>query len=155
MNRHLLFWRHAEAKEGIPDLERPLTPRGIAQASHAADWLRRHAPGRLQVISSPAQRARQTAATFSNHFLICNEIGPDQSLCNQLDLIERHLRENSDSLLIVGHQPALGQVISKIVCGMSQPWSVRKNAIWWLTLRQRNGLQHALIRHVVDLPSAG
>ena len=41
------------------------------------------------------------------------------------------------SVLIVGHQPMLGQVIAQLL-GMQAPeCAVRKGAVWWLRQRQR------------------
>ena len=39
MTMDLVFWRHAEAEEGIPDLQRPLTAKGQKQARRMAEWL--------------------------------------------------------------------------------------------------------------------
>ena len=41
------------------------------------------------------------------------------------------------SILVVGHQPMLGQVIAQLL-GMQAPeCAVRKGAVWWLRQRQR------------------
>lgn len=48
----LLLWRHAEALDGIGDLQRPLSPKGQQQASKMAAWLGRHGPGGLALCES-------------------------------------------------------------------------------------------------------
>ena len=35
----LIVWRHAEAEDGVPDLERKLTAKGRKQAERVAQWL--------------------------------------------------------------------------------------------------------------------
>jgi len=57
----LILWRHAEAEEGQPDLERKLTAKGRRQAQHVAAWLLQRLPSKFTLLSSPAVRARQTA----------------------------------------------------------------------------------------------
>ncbi|HKI65200.1 MAG TPA: histidine phosphatase family protein, partial [Burkholderiales bacterium] len=57
----LILWRHAEAEEGGPDLERRLTPRGHKHAARVAGWLLQRLPSKFTVLASPARRALQTA----------------------------------------------------------------------------------------------
>jgi len=40
-------------------------------------------------------------------------------------------------VLIVGHQPVLGQTIAQLLGFQSQECAVRKGAVWWLRQRQR------------------
>ena len=42
-------------------------------------------------------------------------------------------------MLVVGHQPTLGEVAAFLLSGEDAPWSVRKGAVWWLTNRVRDG----------------
>ena len=58
----LILWRHAEAEDGYPDLERALTEKGHEQAKKMADWLKSRLPKDTQVLVSPAKRAQQTAS---------------------------------------------------------------------------------------------
>ena len=50
MHMDLILWRHADAEDGMPDLERKLTRKGHKQAEAVARWLliwrktRGHAP---------------------------------------------------------------------------------------------------------------
>src|SRR5688500_20322497 len=57
----LILWRHAEAEDGVPDLERRLTAKGRKQAERVAQWLLQRMPARFILLSSPATRAQQTA----------------------------------------------------------------------------------------------
>ena len=61
----LILWRHAEAEEGGPDLERKLTPKGRKQAKRVAAWLLQRLPSRFALLSSPAVRASASSAFSS------------------------------------------------------------------------------------------
>jgi phosphohistidine phosphatase len=37
--------------------------------------------------------------------------------------------------LLVGHQPALGELASLLLTGREAPWTIRKGAVWWLRNR--------------------
>ena len=54
----LILWRHAEAEDGVPDLERRLTAKGRKQAERVAQWLLQRMPARFILLSSPATRAQ-------------------------------------------------------------------------------------------------
>ena len=58
-----MLWllRHAEAADGFPDDERPLTERGIRQAQDAGQALERLGVNLDACLSSPKLRAVQTA----------------------------------------------------------------------------------------------
>ena len=43
----LILWRHAEAEDGVPDLERRLTGKGRKQAERVAQWLLQRMPARF------------------------------------------------------------------------------------------------------------
>ena len=57
----LILWRHADAEDGAPDLERRLTAKGRKDAERVAGWLLRHLPADFKVVASPAARAQETA----------------------------------------------------------------------------------------------
>ena len=43
-----------------------------------------------------------------------------------------HARE---PVLVVGHQPTLGQVAALLLCGRAQEWEMKKANAWWLVQR--------------------
>ena len=69
----LILWRHAEAEPGEPDLGRRLTAKGIQQAERMAKWLDRHLPATTRILSSPADRAQQTARALKRKFRVVPE----------------------------------------------------------------------------------
>ena len=112
----LILWRHAEAEElaeGMDDLTRALTPRGEKQAAKVAAWLDRQLPEGLRVIASPARRTEQTAAALGRKFKMRAELLPGGTAQDLLDLAQWPSARGS--VLIVGHQPMLGQVIAQLL----------------------------------------
>jgi phosphohistidine phosphatase len=48
-------------------------------------------------------------------------------------------------VLVVGHQPVLGQVIAQLL-GLTAPeCSVKKGAVWWLRTREREGVLQTVV----------
>lgn len=64
----LILWRHAEAEDGLPDINRELTGRGRKQASRMADWLNPGLPPDIRVLVSPAIRTVQTAQALGRDY---------------------------------------------------------------------------------------
>ena len=46
---------------------------------------------------------------------------------------------NKTPVVVVGHQPTLGQVIARLLGLAEEDCPVRKGAIWWLRQRERGG----------------
>jgi phosphohistidine phosphatase len=135
----LILWRHAEAQvmdaeQGV-DIGRELTPRGIKQAHRMAKWLDVHLPAETKILCSPARRCLATVHPLERKHKVCKELAPDQNAQMLLDLAE--WPNARSSVLIVGHQPALGQTISHLLGWPDRDIHVRKGAIWWLRHRQR------------------
>lgn len=138
----LILWRHAEAEEagdGVDDAARPLTPRGEKQAARMAAWLDRQLPDGLRVLASPARRTEQTARALGRKFKMRAELMPGGSAQDLLELAQWPRARGA--VLVIGHQPVLGQVIAQLLEMQSPECAVRKGAVWWL--RQRQRLDHS------------
>ena len=48
-------------------------------------------------------------------------------------------------VLIVGHQPTLGQTIARVLGLQAPDCAVKRGAVWWLRSREREGQQQALV----------
>ena len=134
----LILWRHAHARdlvEGEEDIQRPLTPRGEKQAAHMAAWLRKHLPDGLRVLASPAVRTEQTVKALNRKYKLRAELLPDGLPQDLLELAQWPSAQGT--VLVVGHQPVLGQTIAELVGFSAADCSVRKGAVWWLRQRQR------------------
>lgn len=143
----LILWRHAEAEEGGPDLERRLTPRGQKNAARVADWLLQRLPSTFSVLASPARRAQQTAESLGVKFKTSAGLAPGVSVAEILGTAE--WPERKGAVVVVGHQPSLGQVAAYLVGGEKEEWTIKKCGLWWLTHRQRDGQAQVVVRAVV------
>ena len=133
----LILWRHADAEEGDDahdDLKRKLTARGERQAARMALWLHRQMPDGVRILVSPAERAQRTAAKLERKFTTLDAIGPGGSAAELLQA--SGWPDGRRTVLLVGHQPALGELASLLLTGREAPWTIRKGAVWWL--RHRN-----------------
>ena len=145
----LILWRHADAQdllEDEPDLQRPLTPRGLKQASRVATWLDRQLPDATRILCSPAQRCTQTAQALGRKFKVSPEIGPEASVGALLDVAQ--WPHSKQAVLLIGHQPALGEVIARLLPFKFDACPVRKGAVWWLRTRERDGQSQTVVAAV-------
>lgn len=142
----LILWRHAEAEDetdDLLDLERGLTPRGEKQAARMAAWLDRHLPDGARILSSPARRCEQTALALGRKFKVRAALSPGAS---GLDILEaaqwptaRHI------VVVVGHQPSLGEAVARLLHLEAPSCPMRKGAVWWLRTRERDGQEQTVV----------
>ncbi|WP_323003288.1 SixA phosphatase family protein [Denitromonas sp.] len=143
----LLLWRHAEAVDGTPDLTRELTERGQKQARKMAQWLTQNRPKHLRTLVSPALRTRQTASAFTEDFEIVPALAPDKGVADIL--AATGWPEGRGAALLVGHQPALGQLAALLLSGSEANWTIKKGALWWFSNRVRDGETQTVLRTVI------
>ena len=143
----LILWRHAEAEPGEPDLGRRLTAKGIQQAERMSEWLDRHLPATTRVLSSPADRAQQTAQALKRKFKVVDDLVPGATV--PAVLAAAGWPDSREAVLIVGHQPTLGEVAAFLLTGQELGWSVRKGAVWWLSNRVRDGVATTVVKVVI------
>lgn len=133
----LILWRHAEAHDGVPDLARELTEKGHKQAARMATFLRARLPEDTRILVSPAVRTQQTAQALTKHFHIEPALAPGASAQEILDAIG--WPDLDSTVLVVGHQPVLGQIAAWLLANSSSGFSVRKGAVWWLSRHTSEG----------------
>ena len=143
----LILWRHAEAEPGEPDLGRRLTAKGLKQAQRMAEWLDGRLPDTTRVLSSPADRAQQTALALKRKFRTVDELAPGATA--SAVLAAAGWPDARESVLVIGHQPTLGEVSSFLLAGEELPWSIRKGAVWWLSNRVRDGVSTVVLKVVI------
>ncbi|WP_426175612.1 SixA phosphatase family protein [Massilia sp. TWR1-2-2] len=129
----LILWRHAEAEDSEPDMERVLTAKGQKQARRMAEWLGAQLPDACKILVSPALRTLQTVAPLGRKFKMAPELAPGAG--PQDVLRAANWPNGKEPVLVVGHQPTLGQVAALIVAGRAQPWEIKKGAAWWIAQR--------------------
>ena len=143
---NLILWRHAEAEEapvGGDDLARSLTSRGEREAARVGAWLDRTLPEGARVLCSPARRCEQTALALGRKFKLMPELAPDSGV--EALLKAARWPDARQAVLIVGHQPTLGQTVA-LLLGMTEgTCPVRKGGVWWLRARERHGQLQAFV----------
>ena len=135
MDVHLI--RHAHAEDTVPDEARRLSPRGRRQARALARLLR--ATGEFataEIWHSTLRRARETAELLA-------PAAPGAPLREQTGLapeddpaaVARRLARTREPVAIVGHEPLLSALASRLVTGAADPvvFHVRKASALALT----------------------
>jgi len=143
----LIVWRHAEAEDGVPDLERRLTAKGRKQAERVAQWLLQRLPARFVLVASPAVRARQTAEALGVPIKTDRTLAPGAApaaivkACGWPDY--------KGAAVIVGHQPDLGRTLAELL-GAHGGFSLKKGGLWWISNRVRDEKDQVVVRAVVS-----
>lgn len=143
----LILWRHAEAEPGEPDADRVLTGKGRKQAAKMAEWLDSTLPSGCKILVSPSARTRQTAEALGRPFKLCTELAPGAT-AEQI-LAVTHWPKSREPVLIIGHQPSLGQLAALLITGTEQDWPIRKGCVWWIAQRIRDDGTQTYVRAVM------
>jgi phosphohistidine phosphatase len=116
MNLYLV--RHADARpvgeQAVTmDAERPLSEDGHRQARAVGQALKRLGITPNHILTSPLRRALETAEEIARVLQLppgavetCNQLSPGQS---SKKLAKQLLKVEADNLLLVGHEPDVGQ----------------------------------------------
>lgn len=147
----LILWRHAEAEDwlegptqvGQIDLDRSLTQRGEKQAARMAAWLDRQLPEGTRILVSPARRCEQTALALGRRYKVRPELAPDAGVVQLLELV--HWPQAKFPILVIGHQPTLGQTIAQLLGLHEAECAIKKGALWWLRNRDRDGKSQTVV----------
>ena len=142
----LILWRHAEAEEESDsgnDLERVLTSRGEKQAARVAAWLDRQLPEGARILVSPAVRCDQTARALGRKYKTREELAPGATPGAILE--EAQWPEARHAVMIVGHQPSLGETAALLLKLQQPTCPIRKGAVWWIRTRERDGHQQTVL----------
>ncbi len=142
-NAELLLWRHADAEDGSPDSGRALTKKGLRQAKQVAEWLRPRLPSDCLILASPAKRAQQTAAALELPYTTEARIDVQASIADIVAATGWPRRKGA--VLVVGHQPRLGQVAAALLAGEQADWTIRKGALWWFSDRAGDTILRAVV----------
>jgi phosphohistidine phosphatase len=135
----LYILRHAEAEpEANSDAERALTPKGRDQAKKMGRFCREKEICPELLLTSPLVRAEQTAK------LVWKELG-DTTRLEVASFLSAGMRPETAltqigkvasvaSLMLVGHEPDLSELIAAIIGGAPDHIRLRKAALAKLTL---------------------
>jgi len=125
--RELILLRHAHAEAastGQADLDRPLSPIGLAEAEAAGRWLKENNLLPDCVLCSPARRTRETLEAVLGITGFVEKRLEDAvhgaTPGTLMGLIEA--RGDVDRLLVVGHNPGLEQLVALLSEGTSSDY---------------------------------
>jgi phosphohistidine phosphatase len=144
----LILWRHADAADGSPDSERELTAKGIKQARRMAKWLKPRLPEDTVILASPAKRAQQTARALTADFRTVDDIGTAATPEALLAAIGWPKLEGN--VVVVGHQPTLGETAALLLTGRKEQWGIKKGALIWLARREHDAITHPHLRAAIS-----
>ncbi|WP_118180655.1 phosphohistidine phosphatase SixA [Paraburkholderia phosphatilytica] len=142
---NLILWRHAEAEDtASSDLARQLTPRGRKQAQNIAKWLRGRLEDNAVLLVSPAARTVQTVEALTDQYRIVREIAPGAS-ADDILAAAGWPQGIAPTVVVVGHQPTLGEVVARLLGANEASISIKKGAVWWLASHERGGNDQAVL----------
>lgn len=114
--RTLLLLRHAKSDypDGVPDHDRPLSPRGIKEGALAGDWIRANVNGVDAVLCSTATRTRQTlertGVTAAVEFVDRIYDATPGVVVEEINGVQSRFGDEVSTLLVVGHEPVMSSL---------------------------------------------
>ncbi len=120
--KHLILMRHASARPGADDRERPLSAAGareVRAVGHALAALTERGFRPEQALVSPARRARETLSGMRRDLPSLAGVETDEALylASAAQLLARLQRSSDETcqLLLVGHNPGLSELVHWLV----------------------------------------
>jgi len=143
----LILWRHADAQDGVPDMGRALTAKGVKQAQRMAAWLKPRLPEDCRILVSPAVRAVQTADALGLEYKVTDKISPGADATALL--AAAGWPDAGQPALLIGHQPSLGLACALLLFGQEAELSIKKGGIVWLSNRVRGNSPQTVLKAVM------
>jgi phosphohistidine phosphatase len=111
--------RHGQPISTIENPERPLSNQGKKDVEKIAEFLYRAGVKIDQALHSGKARAKQTAAIMASRLNPKLELqeSPGLSPLDDVTRIANQIKEAKKDLLIAGHMPHLGKLVSLLVVG--------------------------------------
>ena len=131
--------RHLFAQTGKSDSQRPLTDKGIERMNGVLEFLKTNETQIDCIMHSPYKRCTDTAALVHDFYpesliLETQNLQPDHSAQN---LFEQIIKQQAESIAIIGHEPDLGQFISWLLFRQATDhFPIKKSGIAKLDLYQ-------------------
>jgi phosphohistidine phosphatase len=150
--------RHAKSSWDNPalaDFDRPLNERGLKAAPLVGRFMRERKLRPDLILSSPAERARETAALVAKAAGLDAPLRYDERIyeatSSRLFEIISQLEETAGEVLLVGHNPGMEELIERLTGEMRRmPTAalarVQFDAEKWNKLRERSGRLEWLVK---------
>jgi phosphohistidine phosphatase len=160
--KSLTLIRHAKAErpEEYPvDFDRPLTDRGLKDASRITAALAKLEPSIDLLVSSPAMRTRQTSERIARGLPYAKPIIWEERIyeasADHLLAILSNTPQDIQHLLLVGHNPGMEELVTGLTAGTTTSLNVHMptaalahlqlEIFWWNQIRWGCGQLHLLI----------
>ena len=122
--RELILLRHANAEplaEGQADIDRPLSPEGLAEAEAAGRWMAAQCILPDRVLCSPARRSRETLEAVLGAIGYVEQRLEDRIYEATAGTLAELADANRDAerLLMVGHNPGFERLAALMYSGQS------------------------------------
>ncbi len=138
--RELILLRHAHAEPGAPgqaDIDRPLSPHGLAEAEAAGRWLAERGLLPDRVLCSPSRRTRETLEAVLAITGYAEQRLEDSIYEATAGTLIGLLDEQQDveRLMLVGHNPGMERLVALLDSGRSDDYrGMPTSAVAVLTL---------------------
>lgn len=120
--------RHGDAEDLGPsgprtDEERALTPEGTARLKAACSFYRRAIKDPDRIVSSPLVRAQESARILAAALGYARDLDSDNLLVpsarpvRTLELLQCDLAAGTGTIVLVGHEPHLGNLLGLLLTG--------------------------------------
>lgn len=135
--KNIFLVRHAKAeilKEGISDFSRSLIKDGINDAKDMAKKIRDKLSGNVLLISSPANRALETAHIFAERLsypitkILLKESILDGSAEDFLALL-KETEDSYDTVMLFGHNPTISEFASLLITEKDFQFDIPKSGV--------------------------
>ncbi|MCB1931648.1 histidine phosphatase family protein [Accumulibacter sp.] len=148
----LILWRNAEAEaasDKVADSKRKLSGRGSKHAAQMAEWLKKQHLREVQVLASPARRARQTAHALGLPYDVKTQLAAGADAADLL--AAAGWPDHQGTVILVSHQPALGRLAALLLSGQEADWTIKRSGVWWFSNRVRRNETQTILRAVTNL----
>jgi phosphohistidine phosphatase len=146
--QELYFVRHgiadARGTPGIPDDARRLTSEGRKRMRQIGRGLRRLGIEPDRIVTSPLPRAHETAEIVADALGMSDRLELSDALHDSQDAAAVRdwlLSRTENRLMIVGHNPALSDLVGLLITGSTDPWfcELKKGGVAALSTRADGG----------------
>jgi len=119
--KRLFLVRHGKSSwdEPLDDIDRPLKKRAYADASHVIKAFKPYLDFKINLFTSPANRANTTAELFKNglkinqeSFEVCKELYTFSS--NDVLNFIKDLDDDLNNVMLFGHNPAYTSLVNQL-----------------------------------------
>ncbi len=117
----LLLLRHAKSvwdDPALKDFERPLNKRGLKAAHAVGVFLRQQKAQPQLLLSSPAERARQTTLLVMESAKLAVDLRYDERIyeasLERLMEVLSQIEDTADVVMLVGHNPGLEELLEHL-----------------------------------------